>query len=108
MEIMKDSHVGSFAVIGVICLLLGKLTLYSWLLGTDFLLSGIVTAFVFSRFMMLYAIVSYPSARKTGLGYTVQQYVSKPALLWSVLILILLIVASRSIILAFALPVSLS
>ena len=106
MEIMKDSRVGSFAVIGVVLLLLGKFTLYVWLLDTEFLISAILAAFAFSRFMMLYAIVSYPSARKTGLGYTVQQYVSKPALLWSLLLIVVLLVASRALLLIPALILS--
>lgn len=106
LEIMKDSRVGSFAVIGIVLLLLGRFTLYTWLLPTQFMISAVLTAFAFSRFVMLYAIISYPSARTTGLGYTVQRYVSKPALFWSLLLLAALLILSRALLLLPALLLS--
>lgn len=84
LEIMKDSHVGSFAVLGVIMLLLLKLVLYSAIIPEEWFFIAFLTAFVFSRFMLICCILCFPSARSEGLGVTVKRYVSKPALIWGI------------------------
>ncbi len=90
LEIMKDSRVGSFAVLGVVMLMLLKCALYCAVLPERWFFTAILAAFVFSRFMMVYCILGFPSARETGLGATVKKYVSKPALLWGLLLFLLL------------------
>ncbi|HMM05756.1 MAG TPA: adenosylcobinamide-GDP ribazoletransferase [Clostridiales bacterium] len=87
LEIMKDSHVGSFAVIGVVLLLLLKFTLYQAVIASPWFFGAILGAFVFSRFMLICCMLCFPAARAEGLGVTVKRYVSKPALFWGVLLL---------------------
>ncbi len=106
LEIMKDSHVGSFAVVGVVLLLLGKYALYSWLLTVEGVVLSVLAAFTFSRFMMVYAIIAYPSARETGLGHTVQRHVPKKALAWSLIIAVLPALIGGSAAVLTALPLS--
>lgn len=84
LEIMKDSHVGSFAVLGVILLLLLKVVLYDAVIPESWFWLGFICAFIFSRFMLICCMLCFPSARAEGLGVTVKRYVSKPALLWGI------------------------
>lgn len=84
LEIMKDSHVGSFAVLGVILLLLLKVVLYDAVIPASWFWLGFLGAFIFSRFMLICCMLCFPSARAEGLGVTVKRYVSKPALLWGI------------------------
>lgn len=84
LEIMKDSRVGSFSVLGVIMLLLLKFVLYDALIPEAWFFVAFVGAFIFSRFMMICCILCFPSARAEGLGVTVKRYVSKPALAWGI------------------------
>lgn len=67
LEIMRDSRVGAFGVIGVVCLLLLK---YSLILGQppETLLSLIIVVPALSRWGMSLAIMSFPYARPEGLG----------------------------------------
>lgn len=92
LEIMKDSRVGSFSVLGVILLFLLKFVLYEAIIPEWWFFVAILGAFVFSRFMMICCILCFPSARAEGLGVMVKRYVSKPALIWG-LVLILAISA---------------
>lgn len=84
LEIMKDSHVGSFAVLGVIMLLLLKVVLYDAVIPEAWFFLAIISAFIFSRFMLICCMLCFPSARAEGLGVTVKRYVSKPALVWGI------------------------
>lgn len=99
LEIMKDSRVGSFAVLGVVMLMLLKFSLYSayssyWLFMSvwDQILTliAIVGSFVFSRFIMVCCLLWFPSARSEGLGVTIKRHVSKSAPLWGALIMLAL------------------
>ena len=67
MEIMKDSRVGAFGVLGLVCLLLLK---YSALIAlpVGILTISIILATVLSRWAMVYLIAFFPYARKEGLG----------------------------------------
>lgn len=67
LEIMRDSRVGAFGVIGVVCLLLLK---YSLFLGlTDQALTRLLPVIpALSRWGMSLAIVAFPYARREGLG----------------------------------------
>lgn len=76
LEIMKDSHVGSNAVIALVCLVLLKLAAYITL--EPIKLSYILTAaYVSTRTFMVTYIVNYPYARKTGIGHMFTAY-AKP------------------------------
>ena len=103
LEIMKDSRVGSFAVLGIALLLLLKFALYTTILGLNCFFVIIIAAFIFSRTIMNCAILWFPVVRKEGLGYTVKQYVSRGAPLWGGVLLLLLFIISGNYILLLAL-----
>lgn len=90
LEIMKDSRVGSFSVLGVVMLFLLKFVLYDAVIAESWFFVAILGGFVFSRFMMICCILCFPSARAEGLGVTVKRYVSKPALIWGIVLFLIL------------------
>jgi len=66
-QVMRDSRVGGFGVIGACCLLLAKyISLNS--VPEPLLMSTLVLMPVVSRWAMVYAICAYPSASPSGLG----------------------------------------
>lgn len=77
LEIMKDSHVGSNAVIALVCLVLLKVAAYTTLAPLK-LTYVFVALFVCTRTFMVSYIVNYPYARKTGIGHMFKAY-AKPA-----------------------------
>lgn len=90
LEIMKDSRVGSFSVLGVILLLLLKFALYNAVIPEIWFFAAILGTFVFSKFMMICCLLCFPSAREEGLGVTVKRYVSKPALAWGIILFLII------------------
>jgi adenosylcobinamide-GDP ribazoletransferase len=70
LEIMKDPRAGSWAVIGVVLLLLGKwvvlLTLISRI--TPIMVMGVIFPPVTGRWAMTLAVAAFPSARPSGLA----------------------------------------
>ena len=67
LEIMRDPHVGAFAVIGVVCLLLIKCVAVASLVQT--LRLPVLLLFpCLSRWAMLLVMELYPYARRAGLG----------------------------------------
>ena len=68
LEIMKDSHVGSNAVIALVCLVLLKVAAYTTLPPVK-LSFALVAVFVATRTFMVTYIVNYKYARKTGIGH---------------------------------------
>ena len=77
LEIMKDSHVGSNAVIALVCLVLLKVAAYTTL-EPQKLTYALVAMYVCTRTFMVSYIVNYKYARKTGIGYMFTAY-AKPA-----------------------------
>ena len=69
LEIMKDSHVGSNAVLAIIILLLLKIAAYLELSG-ETLTWVLLTMSVATRTFMVVFIVNFPYARKEGIGHT--------------------------------------
>ncbi len=67
LEIMKDSRVGSFGVLGLACLLLLKLVFYAELLKIN-VIGWLLAVPVFARWSMVYAIRFFPYLRTQGLG----------------------------------------
>ncbi|NLI12680.1 MAG: adenosylcobinamide-GDP ribazoletransferase [Peptococcaceae bacterium] len=67
LEIMRDSRVGAFGVIGVVCLLLLK---YSLFLGMphQFLWKVLLVVPAVSRWCMCCAVIAFPYVRREGLG----------------------------------------
>lgn len=76
LEIMKDSHVGSNAVIAVICIVLLKVAAYTSLPPLK-LTIVLLAAYVSTRTFMVSYVVNYPYARKTGIGHMFTAY-AKP------------------------------
>lgn len=68
LEIMKDSHVGAHGVTAAIILLLSKFVLYQMVIQSGQVFWLIPMAFLFSRWVMVMAILSFPGAREKGLG----------------------------------------
>lgn len=75
-EIMKDSHVGSNAVLAIIILLLLKIAAYLELSG-ETLTWVLLTMSVATRTFMVVFIVNFPYARKEGIGHMFTKY-AKP------------------------------
>lgn len=76
LEIMKDSHVGSNAVLAIIILLLLKIAAYLELSG-ETLTWVLLTMSVATRTFMVVFIVNFPYARKEGIGHMFTKY-AKP------------------------------
>lgn len=76
LEIMKDSHVGSNAVLAIIILLLLKIAAYLELSG-ETLTWVLLTMSVATRTFMVVFIVNFPHARKEGIGHMFTKY-AKP------------------------------
>ncbi len=76
LEIMKDSHVGSNAVIALVCLVLLKVAAYTTI-APEKLTYALVAMYVATRTFMVTYIVNYPYARKTGIGHMFKAY-AKP------------------------------
>lgn len=76
LEIMKDSHVGSNAVLAIIILLLLKIAAYLELSG-ETLTWVLLTMSVAARTFMVVFIVNFPYARKEGIGHMFTKY-AKP------------------------------
>jgi len=68
LEIMKDSRIGSFGVIALLCVLLAKWSALTFLLATHHLLGPLVAAAVLSRAALPVAMIAMPPARPGGLG----------------------------------------
>ena len=66
LTIMKDSHIGTMAVIGVFCLLLLKLSLLASLLSRGKLMVAFLIVPSISRWVMTVVAASYPYARAEG------------------------------------------
>lgn len=76
LEIMKDSCVGSNAVLAVIVLILLKVAVYLDTPG-DLLTPALVAMCVATRTFMVLLIVDFPYARKEGIGHLFKMY-AKP------------------------------
>ena len=69
LDIMHDSHAGSFGVVGVCCLFLLKYVSLLFLPGS-YRMAALLLMPVLSRWAMVYALSAYPAARNEGLGKT--------------------------------------
>ncbi len=85
LEIMRDSRVGSFGVLGGACVLLLKFALFASL-NSHLLPLAMITVLPVSRWAMVFAVRQFPSARPDGLGATFRQTVSLPRLLVAALL----------------------
>jgi len=84
-QVMQDSRVGGFGIIGACCLLLVKyISLNS--VPQPLLMMTLVLMPVISRWAMVYAIFAYPSARPSGLGKERKQATDWPRFIMATLI----------------------
>ena len=84
-QVMRDSRVGAFGVIGIVLLLLAK---YASLnsLSVSLIVPALIFMPVVSRWAMTYAIFAYPYARPSGLGTVFKQGASRPGLIMATVI----------------------
>jgi len=75
LEIMRDSRVGSFGVLGGVCALLLKFAFFASL-ERHALLVALLVVLPSARWAMLLALSIFPPARSSGLGMTFQQTVT--------------------------------
>lgn len=73
---MKDSHVGSNAVLAVIVLILLKVSAYL-AIYPQLLTPALIAMSVATRTFMVIFIVNFPYARKTGIGHMFTMYAKK-------------------------------
>jgi adenosylcobinamide-GDP ribazoletransferase len=76
LEIMRDSRVGAFGVLGLVCLLLIKYNLYLCLTRESLPLLLLVVP-ALSRWCIILAIAHFPYAREEGLGKLHGAYTGK-------------------------------
>ncbi len=93
LEILRDTHVGAFGVVGAVVLLLVKYAALSTCLFAGNW-PALLLAPALGRWGMVYAIARYPSARATGMGKTVREFVGGRALVGATL-LALSVLAAR-------------
>jgi len=82
LEIMRDSRVGAFGVIGVICLLLLKFNLLAGIPNLV-LIKLLIVVPALSRWNMTFAVVVFPYARPEGLGTIYKEYSGTKELIWA-------------------------
>jgi adenosylcobinamide-GDP ribazoletransferase len=71
-QVMRDSRVGAFGVVGVVLLLLVKYVSLNSLPGALLMVSLVLMPLI-SRWTMVYALFAYPYARPDGLGKALKQ-----------------------------------
>lgn len=84
-QVMRDSRVGSFGVVGVCCLLLIKYVSLNNM-PQGLVMTSLVLMPVISRWAMVYTIFAYPYARPSGLGKVFKQGVNWLKLVMATLI----------------------
>lgn len=86
LEIMRDSRVGAFGVVGGALLVLAKFTL---LLSLPDRITGLILAPVFGRWALTFAIALFPYARESGMGRDIKDHTHWPQLLIATLTVML-------------------
>lgn len=96
LEIMKDSHVGAFAIIGILFLLGWKfIFMYELLSSSDDLLAFVLLIPFFSRLLMGLVLYFGKLARETGMAATFKPHLDKSILVgYGLMFLIVAVVAS--------------
>ena len=75
LEILKDSHSGAFAVMGMGCYLVWSLGIWSEL--TEEMLAPAACIYVISRALSGYSVVTFPAAKDSGLARTFKDRAKK-------------------------------
>jgi adenosylcobinamide-GDP ribazoletransferase len=94
LEIMRDSRVGSFGVLGGACTLLFKFAAFVALADSNYLLPlALLMVLPLARWAMVLAVYIFPSARAAGLGSNFRQTVTRPRLLVAAIISLIVVLA---------------
>ena len=88
LEILKDSHNGAFAVIGICCYFIGSLGVWSEI-RTE-MLPVVAAGYVISRALSGIAVVTFPAARGSGLVNTFQDGAQKKAVRITMIVYLIL------------------
>ena len=80
LEIMRDSRVGSFGVLGGACILLLKFACFASLTGRQLWLSFLIVMPT-ARWCMVMALYFFPNARPTGLGSAFRHAITREHML---------------------------
>jgi adenosylcobinamide-GDP ribazoletransferase len=87
LEIMRDSRVGSFGVLGALCVLLVRFAAFASMfsvvasLRIHLLTLALFMVLPVARWGMILSVAVFPSARLTGLGSAFRRTVTRPRLL---------------------------
>lgn len=87
LEILRDTHIGAFAVVGIAGLLLVKFASLATCLGGGGHVA-LLLAPPLGRWAIVYAIVCYPAARTEGMGKVIKESTDWRALAWATLSLL--------------------
>jgi adenosylcobinamide-GDP ribazoletransferase len=97
LEIMRDSNVGVFGVVGLVLLLLAKYTSLETL-PPGWELRALILAPVLGRWAMVWAALRYPLARDAGMGASYREGLGLPEMLFaSLTALLFLLLAGTGI-----------
>ena len=97
LEIMRDSRVGSFGVLGGACILLLKFALFASL-SIHALSLALLLALPSARWTMVIALRVFPSARPTGLGAAFHQAVTTEEVLLAGIIAVAIVLVAGQLI----------
>ena len=89
LEILKDSHNGAFAVIGICCYFTGSLGVWSEI-RTE-MLPVVAAGYVISRALSGLAVMIFPAARGSGLVKTFQDGAQKKAVRFTMIVYLILV-----------------
>lgn len=94
LQILKDSHAGAFAIIGLCCLFLLSFALWHELEVDSGSLFVLGIGFVLSRCLSGFAVAAFPLAKDTGLAYTFASMSAKRTVrIWLCILAVLCLVA---------------
>ncbi|GHO95290.1 hypothetical protein KSF_053380 [Reticulibacter mediterranei] len=94
LEIMRDSRVGSFGVLGGACTLLFKFAAFVTLADSNYLLPlALLMVLPLARWAMVLTVYIFPGARSAGLGADFRQTVTRPRLLLAAIIALIVVLA---------------
>jgi len=89
LRILKDPHVGAFAVIYTAAILILQFGAWCQIFQTPDLFPVLLFSFVFSRALASLALLSFPCSRSTGLAFTFAQNSSRWAVQYILLCMII-------------------
>ena len=96
-QIMRDSRVGGFGVIGVVLILLVKYVSLNSIPGT-LMTASLVLMSVAGRWAMVYSVFAYPYARPSGLGKAFKEGARWPGFIVATIVTIAIAVVSMQLI----------